>query len=138
MKKIFCDNRLAKVLLCMSSCHTVTVGPFVLSRRKEEKLTQDTRNHECTHVRQWAEMAVVCGLLVWVLMLSFDLSAWWLALSGLAFYLWYGLEWLVRLVRLGDAGEAYRAISLEREAYGNEGDANYLENSSYFAWLKYL
>lgn len=138
MKKFFCDNRLAKVLLCMSSCHTITVGPFVLSRRKEERLTQDTRNHECTHVRQWAEMSVVCGLLVWVLMLSFDLSPWWLALSGLAFYLWYGLEWLVRLACLGDAGEAYRSISLEREAYGNEGDANYLENSSYFAWLKYL
>lgn len=138
MKKIFCDNRLAKVLLCMSSCHTVTVGPFVLSRRKEGKLTQETRNHECTHARQWAELAVASGLFIWVLMLSFDLSAWWLALSGLAFYLWYGLEWLVRLVRLGDAGEAYRAISLEREAYGNEGDANYLENSSYFAWLKYL
>ena len=138
MKKVFCENWLAKVLLCMSSCHTITVGPFVLSKRKEERLTQETRNHECTHTRQWAEMAVACGLLVWVLMLLFGLSSWWLVLPGLAFYLWYGVEWLIKFVRLGDAGEAYRAISLEREAYYNEGDANYLENSSYFAWVKYL
>lgn len=138
MKKVFCDNWLAKVLLCMSSCHTITVGPFVLSRRKEERVTQETRNHEFTHVRQWAELAVASGLFVWVLMLSFDLSAWWLALSGLAFYIWYGLEWLVRLVHLGDAGKAYEAVSFEREAYGNEGDPEYLGNSSYFAWVKYL
>ena len=61
-----------------------------------------------------------------------------LVLAGLAFYLWYGVEWLVRAVRLKDADRAYKAVSFEMEAYSNEDDPNYLENSNYFAWVKYL
>ena len=123
MKKVYCNNLLAKVLLAFSSCHTITIGPFVLSKRPEEKITQKVRNHECTHARQWVEMAVAIGTVIWILLLCFDLSAWWLVLAGLAFYLWYGVEWLVRF---------------EREAYSNEDDPNYIENSNYFAWVKYL
>ncbi len=33
MKKVYCNNLLAKVLLAFSSCHTITIGPFVLSKR---------------------------------------------------------------------------------------------------------
>ena len=144
MKKVFCDNWLAKALLCMSSCHTITVGPFVLSKRAEEKITQEVRNHECTHARQWVEMAVVSGALIWWLVLLSGLSAWWMALSPLAFYLWYGIEWIVRSLIYSVAGpggerkSAYRMVSFEQEAYGNEADPNYLENSDYFAWVDYL
>ena len=106
MKKVYCNNLLAKVLLAFSSCHTITIGPFVLSKRPEEKITQKVRNHECTHARQWVEMAVATGTVIWILLLCFDLSAWWLVLAGLAFYLWYGVEWLVMAVRLKDAGRA--------------------------------
>ena len=83
-------------------------------------------------------MAVAIGTVIWILLLCFDLSAWWLVLAGLAFYLWYGVEWLVRAVRLKDAGRAYKTVSFEREAYSNEDDPNYIENSNYFAWVKYL
>ena len=100
MKKVYCNNLLAKVLLAFSSCHTITIGPFVLSKRPEEIITQKVRNHECTHARQWVEMAVATGTVIWILLLCFDLSAWWLVLAGLAFYLWYGVEWLV----LGERG----------------------------------
>ena len=48
------------------------------------------------------------------------------------------MEWLVRAVRLKDAGRAYKTVSFEREAYSNEDDPNYIENSNYFAWVKYL
>ena len=106
MKKVYCNNLLAKVLLAFSSCHTITIGAI--------------------------------GTVIWILLLCFDLSAWWLVLAGLAFYLWYGVEWLVRAVRLKDAGRAYKTVSFEREAYSNEDDPNYIENSNYFAWVKYL
>ena len=138
MKKVYCNNLLAKVLLAFSSCHTITIGPFVLSKRPEEIITQKVRNHECTHARQWVEMAVATGTVIWILLLCFDLSAWWLVLAGLAFYLWYGVEWLVMAVRLKDAGKAYKTVSFERGAYSNEDDPNYIENSNYFAWVKYL
>lgn len=66
MKKVYCNNLLAKVLLAFSSCHTITIGPFVLSKRPEEKITQKVRNHECTHARQWVEMAVAIGTVIWI------------------------------------------------------------------------
>lgn len=137
MRKVFYDSRLVKVLLFMSSCKTITLGPFVCSKLKESEMGQWVRNHECTHARQWIEMTVASGAAIWLLMLVFNISAWWLILSALAFYLWYGIEWLVRFLIKLNAKKAYKAIAFEREAYDNEYDANYLENSRYFAWLRY-
>ena len=96
MKKVYCNNLLAKVLLAFSSCHTITIGPFVLSKRPEEKITQKVRNHECTHARQWVEMAVAIGTVIWILLLCFDLSAWcwywpgWHSISGMVWSGWSG------------------------------------------------
>lgn len=137
MRKVFYDSRLAKALLFMSSCKTITLGPFVCSKLKESEMGQWVRNHECTHARQWIELTVASGVIIWLLMLVFNISAWWLILSALAFYLWYGIEWLVRFLIKLNAKKAYKAIAFEREAYDNEYDANYLENSRYFAWLRY-
>lgn len=71
-------------------------------------------NHELIHTRQQAEMLFVF------------------------FYLWYVAEWLVRLVRLRNVHRAYRAISLEREAYRHELDLTYLSRRRPFAWTKEL
>ena len=83
MKKVYCNNLLAKVLLAFSSCHTITIGPFVLSKRPEEKITQKVRNHECTHARQWVEMAVAIGTVIWI---------WpgWHSISGMVWSGWSG------------------------------------------------
>ena len=56
----------------------------------------------------------------------------------LFFYLWYVMEWLVRLIQFRDAKKAYRAISFEREAYANERDMGYLQGRKLWAWVKYL
>ena len=61
---------------------------------------------------------------------------WWLpALAPFAFYVWYVLEWLIRLFMRGNA---YRNISFEREAYANEANPEYLKNMKWGSWLKYL
>lgn len=72
------------------------------------------------------------------------------------FYVWYGVEWLIRLVqywRVGytaykDSGlkealrklnyMAYRNLSFEREAYQNEGYLSYLDHRKRFNFLKYV
>ena len=54
------------------------------------------------------------------------------------FYLWYGIEWLVRLVMYRNARKAYRNISFEREAYMNQGSMGYLQGRGRYAWVKYL
>ena len=68
-------------------------------------------NHEAIHTAQMKEMLYVF------------------------FYLWYLVEWLIRLFGKGDA---YRNLSFEREGYDNEGDLAYLENRPMFAWWWYL
>ena len=71
-------------------------------------------NHESIHTAQMKEMLYVF------------------------FYLWYVIEWLVRLVRYRNAHTAYRNISFEREAYMNQGSMGYLQGRGRYAWWKYL
>lgn len=83
----------------------------VLFARPEAEFDERLINHERIHTRQMVEMLVV------------------------GFYLWYVIEWLIRLTMKGNA---YRNISFEREAYGNEGNLNYLKTRKFFAWTRYL
>jgi len=69
-------------------------------------------NHERIHTRQMLEMLVV------------------------VFYLWYLVEWAVKLFRYGRM--SYYHISFEREAYRNELDYSYPEKRKLFSWLKYI
>lgn len=54
------------------------------------------------------------------------------------FYLWYVVEWLLRLFQYGDSYRAYRNISFEREAYANENNLNYLSWRGSYSSLKFL
>jgi hypothetical protein len=61
-----------------------------------------------------------------------------LELLILPFFVWYFVEYAVRLLQYKNANLAYRNISFEREAYANELQLNYLETRTYFRFLKYL
>ena len=54
------------------------------------------------------------------------------------FYIWYVLEWLIRLLCCFSAKKAYFRISFEREAYANENNSEYLAQRRLFSWVKYL
>jgi len=54
------------------------------------------------------------------------------------FYLWYGVEFLIRLCICRNRKEAYRNISFEREAYANDNLTAYVYGRKAFAWVKYL
>lgn len=141
MKKVFYDSWIAKKLL-LTGYSTITLFAWVFTRWSEKEARQSTINHECVHARQWVELAVAFGLLLWAGMLIFGYSAWWLVLSALTFYIWYVVEYLIRrligLFRSGENGQkaAYWLVSFEQEARMAERDNNYLENSNYFAWLR--
>ena len=51
------------------------------------------------------------------------------------FYLWYIIEWIIRLFMKGNA---YRQISFEREAYSQMNNPTYLQERKPYAWIKYL
>lgn len=143
MRKVFYDSWIAKHLL-FPGYSTITLFAWVFTKYSKEKAKQSTINHECTHARQWIELTVASGLLMWIAMLVFGLSAWWLALAPVVFYLWYVIEWCIRKMIAGvladckDDYDAYRLISFEVEAILAEEDNNYLENSHYFAWLTFM
>ena len=83
----------------------------VLFVRGNARIDDITLNHEKIHTAQIKEL--------WYIF----------------FYLWYIIEWLIRLFMKGNA---YRNISFEREAYSNEKDLSYLDNRKRFAWIKYI
>ena len=53
----------------------------------------------------------------------------------LPFYIFYLIEWFIRLFFKGNA---YLNLSFEREAYKNEGNYDYLKQRKHFAWIKYM
>jgi hypothetical protein len=54
------------------------------------------------------------------------------------FFIWYILEWLVRLLQYRNATQAYFNISFEREAYAHEGDKDYGQQRRHYASFAYL
>lgn len=139
MKKVFYESWIAKHLL-FANYTTITLFAWVFTKWSEGEAKQSIINHECVHARQWIELTVASGLLIWLGMLLFGYSAWWLLLSAMTFYIWYVLEFVVKWFYGSIMGNynAYKNISFEREARLSEKDNNYLENSTYFGWLKML
>ena len=71
-------------------------------------------NHETIHTKQGQE-------LLWI-----------------GFYLWYIIEYLIRLIIYRDTKLAYKNISFEREAYQNQSNLDYLSNRKHYNWLSKL
>ena len=86
----------------------------VLFVRKGCTMSESDINHEMIHTLQMKELGYVL------------------------FYLWYLVEWLVKLAKLRDSNKAYRAISFEREAYGNEKNLTYTITRAKYAWRKLI
>lgn len=141
MKKVFYNSWLAKAIL-FPQFSTITIMAWVFT--KYRSLKQAVINHECTHARQWTELAIASGILIWLGILIFGYSAWCVLFAAAVFYIWYGLEYGIRFLIstiLDDgctAHDIYKSVSFEQEARFSEEDNNYLENSNYFAWTKFL
>jgi len=90
----------------------ITLWPFVIMKSQGSS-PRDIR-HERIHLRQQLEMGV------------------------LPFYLWYGLEYLIRRLQYESHYEAYCNISFEREAYSMDGEMGYLNHRSFWAWTRFL
>ncbi len=105
----------------------------VLFVRGNARIDDITLNHESIHSAQIAEVMIASvpfALLLWLFT-----NIWiGLLLVIASYYLWYVIEWLIRLPK----GNAYRNISFEREAYVNQDNLNYLKSRRRFVFLKYI
>ena len=134
MKKIVYKSVIANTFL-WDGYIAITIFAFVLIKGKTAP--QSIINHECTHARQWSELAILTGIITWFLMIIFNISAWWMLLSMVSFYALYVIEWIFKCILYGTK-EAYHYISFEKEAELAENNDDYLENSNYFAWMKFV
>jgi hypothetical protein len=48
------------------------------------------------------------------------------------FFIWYGIEYVIKFLYYRNSNLAYRNISFEREAYLYENDLSYLKTRSFF------
>ncbi len=88
--------------------------PFVFVKHKHLREDAFLLNHERIHLRQQLELLIV------------------------PFYVFYGIEFLVRLYQYKVWHLAYRHISFEREAYNNESNLAYLSQRPFWYFLKYI
>ncbi|WP_203969755.1 hypothetical protein [Capnocytophaga stomatis] len=92
----------------------ITLYPFIFLRNKEDKENAVLINHERIHLRQQLELLVIF------------------------FYLWYGIDFLIKYAKYRNWQKAYRNIIFEREAYGNESDLQYLKERKRFGFKRFL
>ncbi|RQP14186.1 MAG: hypothetical protein EAS48_02170 [Chryseobacterium sp.] len=106
---IVCQKLLAKTRIT-----GITIFPFIFLKNRSLRLDPVLINHERIHLRQQLELLIVF------------------------FYLFYVVEYYIRLLRLRNAYQAYRTISFEREAFEHENDLGYLKKRRFWSFVKYL
>ena len=82
--------------------------------KKSAKMTEADFNHERIHTSQMRELLYI------------------------PFYIWYGIEYFIRLIRCGNARKAYRGTCFEYEAYKNEKNLDYLKTRKHYCWIKFV
>ena len=112
-----------------------TFWPFIFIQKKNERLYDDVAdNHEHIHGRQQIEMLIV-GIILAIGL--YFVIGWWSLFALPIFFYEYGIEYLLRSI-FGKARNPYRALLVEREAYANQYDMDYLKHRKPFAWLTYI
>lgn len=114
--KIIYSDKILNRLSWFMKIGGITIWPFIILReiydasppwrRKAARII----NHESIHIKQQEELLV------------------------LPFYIFYILEWLLKLPFYGK--QAYYNISFEREAYENDDNLSYLKTRKRYSWLK--
>lgn len=91
----------------------VNLFGIIIVRKDYGMLDESEKNHEMIHTRQMVEMLVI------------------------PFYLFYGIEWIIRFIQYRDGMKAYENISYEREAYANMYNLSYLKSRKFFSFIHY-
>ncbi len=97
-----------------SGYSALTIWPFIFIKDKSLRSNKLLINHEKIHLRQQID-------LLWA-----------------PFFVWYLLEFVLKLIKYKNWQTAYYAISFEREAYQNEQNFEYTQNRKWGAFIKYL
>lgn len=121
---------------------------FVFTKKTEAEYTGKIAYHEGFHISQYTDcffLGLVIGILTMFLLFAFNVkSLWMIALIGIPlflFYLWYGANFILQLIKFQDWHTAYRNVIFERQAYALEDEwilpCNQRKHYTSFSFLKY-
>ena len=140
--KVFYENWFAKLIL-FGDYTTIMLFGFILTKLKE--LSETTIRHERTHQKQFFECMEIAAIPS--VLLAFYVSAWWLLLIPLFYYIIYLTEWFVSFVyhlftdnKIGGGkvnNNAYRASAFELVPKLNELLPDTLQQRKWGAWLHF-
>ena len=99
----------------------VTLGKWIFARMEYMKkgLSKWVINHENVHMLQQDDFIIPI-------------------IKYIIFYIWYLLEWIIKLPCELFGYSAYSSISFEQEAYNNQYNLEYIKTRKKFNWLKYI
>lgn len=89
----------------------ITIFNYIFVR-KGTKISDKDYNHEYIHYQQEKELLFIF------------------------FYIWYLVEFIIKLILMLNWKKAYKSISFEIEAYNNQDNLNYKRNR--YNWIKYI
>ena len=135
---IIYQSKLAHLLL-WKGYTTITLGPFILTKKAKSEVSATLLRHERIHVVQWCEVSALSILLFTLVALLTGYPkpiVLGIPLCFLVYYLIYAVEYAIsRLHGNETQNEDYHRIEFEKEAYRHQGDPTYLAHRIPFNWL---
>jgi len=87
----------------------ITLFPFIFIKDEGDEILI---RHETIHIKQQLELLIV------------------------GFYVWYLVDYLIKLIKTRNPKWAYYHIIFEREAYDNQADADYLSKRKLWGFIR--
>ena len=100
--------------LIAKSFSALTIYPFIILKEDQSRYDYVLLNHEYIHIKQQKE-------LLWLI-----------------FFIWYFVEFSIKLLYYRNTYKAYKNISFEREAYYYENDPDYVHDRPFYNFLKFI
>ena len=110
MKPIVVKNsRIPTWLSWFINIRAITLFPFIFIKDEGDEVLI---RHETIHIKQQLELLIV------------------------GFYVWYAIDYLIKLIKTRKPKWAYRNIIFEKEAYDNQNDRDYLSKRTLWRFLR--
>lgn len=102
----------------------ITLGSFIFVR-KGTILSEQDINHEAIHWEQYKETFVIGFFFIYL----FEFILKFISPSLTVDQKRFGRSYWKRV---------YRSLSMEREAYNNQDNSNYIKSRQHYAWIKHI
>lgn len=120
--KIHYNSKIAKIFTFLKDFKVIMLFGDVFT--EDSSMSESVEYHERAHCEQYQtlfSLGAALSLVSMFVMFAFNIYGLWmisfLAVPFLFFYLWYLVEYIIRLLMYWNHKKAYRNIAFEREAF---------------------